>query len=292
MKDLEKILGNIEITEEQIKALDIFFEDYKTKIENNVKKSITNEDKDVDLSKYVLKKDAEKSFDLFYEDAEKAFDLFKKDCEKAFDLATNDLQKEYTENMTKALHEVYVDIEERVKHDFFESVEFKTLEKVKQVMAPILLNEEQKEMLDQWKTLEEEKKSLNEEKQEIKREKIISTLMKEFPVEYAEQVKTFISGAKSNNEIYERFNLIVEMIENGGDTKGVKTFKRKTIQPVIEEVTANIKEKKFVKKEKVSPIFESESITADKVVKPKENKFDGFDDREKAMMEILFPNVQ
>jgi len=80
MKDLEKILGNIEITEEQIKALDIFFEDYKTKIENNVKKSITNEDKDVDLSKYVLKKDAEKSFDLFYEDAEKAFDLFKKDC--------------------------------------------------------------------------------------------------------------------------------------------------------------------------------------------------------------------
>lgn len=290
LKDLEKVLGNIDLSDEQIKALDVFFEDYKNKIEENIKKTVINEEK-IDKSKYVLKADAEKAFDKFYEEAEGAFELFKKDCEKAFDLATNDLQKEYTENMTKALHELYVDIEERVKQDFFESVEFKTLEKIKEVINPILLNEEQKNILDEYKKLEEEKRAIDEEKQEIKREKIITTLMKEFPVEYAEQVKTFISGAKSNNEIYERFNVIVEMLENNPNSIKNKTFKRKTVESIVEEETVNNK-KQFVKKEKITPIFESESVTADKVKPKKTEKFDGFDEREKTLLEVIFPSIQ
>lgn len=286
MKEISEVLKGIELSDDQVKALDSFFEQYtqqiKVKVEADLREAITEEVKgQLDFSKEDAEKafelfeaDCEKAFELYEADCEKAFELYEEDCEKAAGLMLEDAQKEYTENMTKALQELYEEIEVRVKSDILESQEMKALTKIKEAISPIMLNEEQKKMLDEIEDLRKEKESINEEKAALSREKIIDTLMKDFPVQFEEQVRGFIEKAATEDEIYERFNTIVEMIdidasvlkktkieeecalEAGKKKKEIKKEKEKEKKPMTEEAEGIFevgkKDDKKIEKEIVS----------------------------------------
>jgi len=225
MTNIAEVLQDIELSDDHVKALDEFFEGHTQQIREQVteelREEITEEVKseveitreDAERAFELFEADCEKAFELFEKDAEKAFELFESDAEKAFELGIEDVQKEYTENMTKALQDIYEDIEERAKSDVMESKEFKALEQVRKAIAPIVLTEDQKELLDEIEKVRAEKEALAEEKQVIERAKIIDTLMADFPEKYEEAVRKFIESAKTEDEIYERFNTMCEMIE-------------------------------------------------------------------------------
>lgn len=235
MKDaIKKALDGIELNEEQIANLEAFFTEYKEELRNEFieeMKSLKEEDEkdeddkevDIDKEKYILKEDAKKAFNLFEkdskkaftlfeEDAEKAFDLFEEDAEKAFDLALKDTQDEYTENMAQALQEVYEEIEERVKTDFTESKEFKTIQNLKDLIIP-LLEDSDSDLVERIKKINEEKEEVEAKNMELTKENTISTLVQDVPKEYGEAIKTFIEKGKDENEVIERFNAISDIIE-------------------------------------------------------------------------------
>ncbi len=230
---ISEILKDIELTDEQVKALDEFFENFTNEIRESaadelretIKEEVMEEvDVNIDDAEAafnLFKSDCEKAFDSFEEDCEVAFEMFESDAEKAFDLGMNDAKKLYTENMTRALQDVYDDIEERVKADIVESQEFKAIEQIKNAVAPLILTEDQKAIKDELEELKAEKQIIEEEKEELNREKIIETLMKDFPEQYEETVRKFIDRAKNEDEIYERFKTVVEMID--ADSVNIKT---------------------------------------------------------------------
>jgi hypothetical protein len=271
--NISEVLKNIELNEEQQKALDTFFAEYaesiKTSTETTLRESITEELKTAQAENLISKEDAEKTFEMFKEDAEKAFELFKADAEKAFelfnedatkaaDLMLKDAQNEYTENMTRALQDIYESIETRVKSDFCESNEFKALEAVKAAVAPVMMNEDYNKVMEELEALKAEKNAIVEEKEELTKEKVIETLIKDLPEQYVETVRKFVSNAKNEDEIYERWNSIVEMLQ--ADPSGVileaKKAKEDDLEDMIEDEEEELEpeedEEKEDKKEKKS----------------------------------------
>ena len=301
MKDITKILSNITLTDEQIEALDQFFEGYSKKLKKAAFMESAQEVKkvkrDAEKAFNLFKEDAEKAFNLFAEDADKAFQLFEKDAEKAFKLYQEDLQKEYTQYMVEAIEDLYSDIENRVKNDFMESKEWQAIDKIKSALQPLIISEDEKAMLDKLALLEQEKAALTEEKQELDRHKIITTLLTDFPAKYVESVKKFISAAKTNDEIYERFDSMLEMLEidlkdaknydESGDQEAMKTLTKKKSQTVKKPV---IEERKKVKRNNpyVESIFNTETKeTLNK--KQSRNKF--FTEEEEALINLVFPQA-
>ena len=313
--NISEVLKGIELSDEQTKALDSFFENYTNYVKEKAKKElhevVIEEVKAKMEDGVILKEEAEKAFALYEEDCKKAFELYKEDCEKAFMLfeedadkafnmgiedSINDTQKEYTENMTKALQDLYEDIEERVKIDVFESKEFKALDKIREAVTPIMLNEDQKKLLDELEELKKEKEIISEEKEELNREKIINTLMKDFPIQYEEQVRNFISNAKDEEEIYERFNHIVEMIEVDPDmikkTEPIEEAEedKEDEKKDEEKEELKIKKKKKKKEEKESMAEESIFNVTKKDVEQKKN-ISGFTEDEENLINLAFPQM-
>lgn len=300
--EISEILSGIELTDDQVKALDKFFEDFtqqvKDKSAEELREIVTEEVK-ADLE--ITREDAEKAFELFEADCEKAFELFEADCDEAFglfeadaekaaDLMLEDVQKEYTENMTKALQDVYEDIEARVKSDVLESQEMKALNKIKEAVSPILLSEDQKKMLDEIQELRKQKEEIAEEKAVISREKIIETLMRDFPTQYEEQVRGFISKAKDEDEIYERFNTIVEMIDIDSQSLTKKAVEEEEIKSKSE---VDGKHKKADKKEAIKSKSAIREVNEEAIIEvskkdDKEIEKNLFDDEEEDLINLVF----
>lgn len=294
--DILKALEGIDLNDEQIAALDKFFEEYKNKISADVKKQYSE---GVDTEQYVLKADAdkafamfeadcEKAFDLFEKDAERAFELFEEDAEAAFNLGVEDVQKTYTENMAQALQEIYDEVNERVKKDFLESKEYKTIQKLKDLIVP-LLEDTDHDLVAKIKELSEEKEQVEIQNKELAKDKAIATLLKDIPAEYTETVKNFISAGKDEDDVIERFNSIVEMIETKLSTPeqtsvaGEKRFARKETKkeettPVTEEKQTIIKKDKEDAKPVFSSVFE-EAAQKESEVQPFDNKFSAIIDK-------------
>lgn len=295
--DFLKIFDNIELSEEQITALDDFFKQHREKLKNEFMEEykVSSEGtKVIDEEKYVLREDAEKAFelfendckeafDLFESDAERAFELFEEDAEKAFDLANEDLKKEYTENMAKALQEVYSDIEERVKKDFMESKEYKTISRIKDLILP-LLEDSDHDLVEKIKSISEEKEKVEKENKELSREKTINILMKDIPSEYTETIESFISKGKDEDEIIERFNAIIEMMDAKVVTKEEKEKQKFVKKPVTEEKKPETKteEKKPIVEENVEHTFEYETLKSK--MEKKENSLSAFTEAEQDML--------
>jgi len=292
--DILKALGNVDLDDTQIAALDKFFEEYRIKITDDVKQQYSE---NVDTDKYILREkaeeafalfesDCEAAFELFEKDAERAFELFEGDAEKAFDLGVEDIQKTYTENMAQALQETYDDIAERVKKDFLESKEYKTIQKLKDLVMP-LLEDSDSDLVEKIKSLNEEKEKVEEENKHLAKSNAINTLLKDIPMEYEETVKEFISAGNDEEEVIERFNTIVEMIETKlsigkpkVDDKEIR-FARKQAAPIVEEkvVSAPVKEEK---KEESKQVFRSvyeESERREAEIKPLDEKFNAIIDK-------------
>lgn len=303
--DFLKILENIELTDEQTAALDKFFGEFSEKIAKDAvaKYLEENGNEHVDLEKYILREEAEKAFELFESDCEKAFDmfeqdadrafeLFEEDAETAFNLGMEDLQKEYTENMAQALSETYSEIEERVKKDFLESKEFSTIQKLKDLIIPLLENSDN-DLVKKIQALNEEKEKVLEDNKKLSKEKAISTLLKDIPQEYAETVRSFIETGRDENDVIERFNHIVEIIEtklslSKKEDDGDKRFVRKAKptettepkKPITEENTGT------ETKPETKPSVGYETII--RKMEKEENSIKAFNENEEAIMDKIF----
>jgi DNA-binding ferritin-like protein (Dps family) len=256
---IKALLESAKLTEEQVQAFDAFLESYAKSIEEKFsKKKAFNESNEEMIPKSIVekmfnevKRDAELAFNLYKEDAKIAFNEMKRNSEKAFELYAEDLQNESTDNMIHGLQELFTDVEDRVKRNFNESKEASILNQIKTLMTPLIASESNKELLEEIDRLKSMQQIILEENEVITKERTINTLIKDFPEEYYETVKEFISGAKDEDEIYERFGTICEMIENG-----VIAGKK-----VINEEVKEVKKQEVVK----TPKMESKE---DKRVKP------------------------
>ena len=291
---IAEALNGIELTDEQVKALDGFFADFAESAKASAKKNLLESGEFVSRNQAeraftLFENDARNAFDRFEKDAEKAFDIFYEDAERAFDLGVADTQREYTENMARALKDVYDDVHDRVKKDFAESAEYRALEQVRRAMQPVLLDEGQKAMVEEIEKVRADKTRLEGEKKELERGRVVDTLMKGFPAEYEESTRTFISNGKTIDEVYERFSTMVDMIKTGALSKKAATtesekrsFKRKV---VAESVAAP------APKPATKPVFESKTMAEADVVK-KDESFNGFNELDQAILRTVFSTVQ
>ena len=301
---IPEVLNSIELTDEQTQALDKFFEEYS----NNLKAKYSSEvDKEAiekiakDKARKALQafaEDAEKAFELFEKDAEKAFDLFAEDADKAFTLFQEEKVNEYTEITAKAIQDIYEEIEAKVKDDFVYSEEYQAFKKAKEAMIPVIISEDQKEMLDKLKEIKEKEAMLEEAEKDLSRSAAINTLLKDFPEKYYETVKKFISESKDEEEVYSRFNTIVEMIDIDS-----ASFKQPVVEEVVDkekterikrilkkrrdEAAALVEEKqKETKAEK--PIFESTSVENNTRPETDKKKKPIFEDKDLELINLAF----
>ena len=304
---VKELLEGANLSDEQIKALDTFFATYTEEVRDKVKEELSgkafNESGEEMIPKSVAEEafkkfqdDAKTAFNLFKEDSEKAFDLFKEDAHKAFQLYSEDLQEEYSENMIKGLQELYQDVEERVKRDFMESKDASILEQIKKLLVPLVASEEQQALLEEIEKLRSEKNEILEETKDLTRENIINTLVQDFPQEYVEDVKEYLEAAKNDDDIYERFSFICEMIDKGAfkpskkeafteeETKAKQ--KKKTTQK--KDKKAKVKPKKMIAEElDKQPTASVKSKSVEKKVKEEEsNKY--FTEEDDALISMIF----
>ena len=354
LTNLKKVLGEIEITEEQQSALNEFFEELSSSIEERVTSELQSEisikddeieelksssnteglisieeaemafnlfKEDSERAFNKLEEDAENAFNLFKEDAEGAFNklkidseqafaLFESDAESAFDLfmeeaetagemMSEDLKNVYAEKSMKAIEDLYESIEGEVKSAFLESEEYRALMEIKKIATPFVLEESDDELAKKIVSLSSQKETLFEEVESLKKKEIISSLISDFPVKQASIIQEFIEKGRDENEIYERFSTVIELLEEQ-ETKGfnkeeelitsvnenVRTWKKpenksgkinfqnfinenknKKIKPKKTEIYTEAK--KYTKKTKVTPFFESHSVEPKEAPKKK-----------------------
>jgi hypothetical protein len=354
LTNLKKVLGEIEITEEQQSALNEFFEELSSSIEERVTSELQSEisikddeieelksssnteglisieeaemafnlfKEDSERAFNKLEEDAENAFNLFKEDAEGAFNklkidseqafaLFESDAESAFDLfmeeaetagemMSEDLKNVYAEKSMKAIEDLYESIEGEVKSAFLESEEYRALMEIKKIATPFVLEESDDELAKKIVSLSSQKETLFEEVESLKKKEIISSLISDFPVKQASIIQEFIEKGRDENEIYERFSTVIELLEEQ-ETKGfnreeelitsvnesTRTWKKpenksgkinfqnfinenknKKIKPKKTEIYTEAK--KYTKKTKVTPFFESHSVEPKEAPKKK-----------------------
>jgi len=305
LKRVKSILETAELKDEHFKALEDFFTQYTEEVRKSERKKLGNDGEMI--SKALAEKafdkfreDSEEAFNLFKEDSKNAFELFKEDSEKAFELYEKDLQTEYTENMIKGLQDLYTDIEERVKKDFMESKDVSILENIKKLMIPLIATDDKKELVEEIERLKNEKQEIISENENISKENVINSLVSGFPKEYSEEIKTYLEKAKNEDEIYERFSFICEMVDKGA----LKPEEKKdAINEEItkEEISSKKKKKPEANKkkknvEKTSSIKDKKVITEEMntgTVKSKsvdKNDFKYFTDEDDALISMLFSN--
>lgn len=245
MKSLEKIknvLSDVEITEEQQLALDEFFAELYENLQEKIKEEYQEEiellqesleSSDEGREGWIRVEEAESAFNLAMSDAEKAFDLAMGDAEKAFDLAMGDAEiafenvqkdliKEHSETMTYAMEDLYESLLEKAKEQLYESPEFENIQKIKAILAPSILEESNSiTLLSKVQKLEKQIEQIKEEKEQIELKNVVESLVEELPPREAKVVKKYISEATSVEEVYDRYNLAVSLLEAKDETEAI-----------------------------------------------------------------------
>lgn len=157
--------------------------------------------------------DAELAFEAFETDVSKAFELFQEDAETAGELMNEDLKNFYSEKAMKAIEELYTSIESEVKQAFTESEEYRALEDIKKIATPLILEESEDDLARKIVNLSSEKTVLLEEVESMKKKEVISSLVSDFPAKEAVIIQEFIEKGKDEDEIYERFATVIELLE-------------------------------------------------------------------------------
>ena len=98
------------------------------------------------------------------------------------------------------------------------SEEFKIYESFKHQIKPYLVNESETEhsLRKQVDFLKAELESLNEEKELSERDQTIEDLISDLPAKEMKIVKNYIDKAKTTDEIFERYNLAMELFNSKG----------------------------------------------------------------------------
>ena len=175
-------------------------------------------EKDAELAFEAFESDSQKAFELFEGDAKQAFGLFVEDSSKAFDMFNQDVITEHSEKMAQIIEDLYPTLEEKVRQDLLASEEFKIYESFKHQIKPYLISESETEhsLRKQVDFLKAELESLNEEKELSERDQTIEDLISDLPAKEMKIVKNYIEKAKTTDEIFERYNLAMELFNVKG----------------------------------------------------------------------------
>lgn len=284
MKSLEKlkaVFEDIEISEDQQKALDEFFEEFYENVKNNVKQEVEEEFSEShtagESEDLISKEEALEALRLqkkeFLEDADKAF-------EKAIEDVRKEVAEEYSEKFTSALEEMYSTIYERVQTDFAVSEEGSALDTIKKTIQPLIVNESNEHLVTKIQSLESKLQELNEEKTELSRKELINSLISDIDESDKETVVEFIEGAKSEDEIYERFNTVMSLIEKQKNSKVVTS---EETEETAEEV---VNEDETVTEDQLEAVFET--ATTDNVTNIANKKNPRLNKLESAIIDQVF----
>ena len=258
MKSLEKIkkvLSDVEITEEQQEALDEFFAELHESLEEKIRADYEDEiellqesfEDSNDRDGWVRVEEAERAFDLAMADAEAAFDLGMADAEAAFDLAMEhaeqafnlvqkDLIQEHSEVMTEAMEELYEELLEKAKEQLYESSEFENVRKIKEILAPSILEESNSvTLLSKVQKLQAQLEEVKKEKERVELSNVVESLVEELPQREAKVVRKYISEATNVDEVYERYNLAISLLEAKEEEESVPTKSTATKRTLVTE---------------------------------------------------------
>ena len=257
LKELTKVFDDIGVTEEQENAIREFFslfaENVKEKVSSELQEQIESLNEEIEELKNgsgetsladaerafnAFQEDAEKAFELFKEEAEKAFELFKQDAEKAAELMLEDVKEEHAKQLAEAIDKLYEDIDARVHEDFKSSKEFAALKNVVRAVSAVVSTDDTKSLLEEIEALRKENEELKNNNVDLSKKEIIASLVEGFSDEHKRTMIEFLEGAKSEEEIYERFNAIASIIEGettAGETPKKNKFKRKKVEEVKEK---------------------------------------------------------
>lgn len=241
LKELTKVFDDIEVTEEQENAIREFFslfaENIKEKVSLEFQEQIESLNEEIEELKNGYGEtslaDAERAFNAFQEDAERAFELFKQDAEKAAELMLEDVKEEHAKQLAEAIDKLYEDIEARVQEDFKSSKEFAALKNVVKAVSSIVSTEDTKSLLEEIEALRKENEELKNNNIDLSKKEIIASLVEGFSEEHKKTMVEFLEGAKSEEEIYERFNAIASIIEgdaSASEAPKKNKFKRKKVE--------------------------------------------------------------
>jgi hypothetical protein len=207
------------------KESEMAFEAYKADtekafalFEGDAERAFEAFEKDAELAFEAFENDSQKAFELFEEDSKQAFGLFVEDSSKAFDMFNQDVITEHSEKMAQIIEDLYPTLEEKVRQDLLASEEFKIYEGFKHQIKPYLVNESETEhsLRKQVDFLKAELESLNEEKELSERDQTIEDLISDLPAKEMKIVKNYINKAKTTDEIFERYNLAMELFNTKG----------------------------------------------------------------------------
>lgn len=252
----------------------------------------------------VAMENAEKAFNLFAEDSEKAFNLAMEDSEKAFTLVQEDLIKEHSETMSRAMDHLYETLLEKAKEEIYESDDFSVIRKIKEILAPVILEESNEvTLMSKIRELEKKLSLVNEEKINNEKDQIIESLVDELPIKEAKIVRNYISEANSIQEVYERYNLAISLLEakeerdpelDSEDEDLIETKSLKEENTLSRKPSRNFKDFFEAKNEDEEDDFEEDELedetsefefqteeavfTSNSKEKPKTDKFNSFEE--------------
>lgn len=239
LKELAQLFENIEVDETQANAIKEFWSLLQESIKDQVEAEYQQEIETLNEELEEAKKgsgssdEARLAFEAFEADAKKAFDAFAEDAEKAADRMVEDLKEEHAKQLAEALDKLYEDIEARVTEDFKSSKEFVALTNVIKAVNTVVGTDNTKSLLEEIEALKQENESLKNNNITLSKKDVIANLVEGFSEEHKKTMIEFMEGAKTEDEIYERFNAIASVIE-GSSSEGMtpeerknKKFKRK-----------------------------------------------------------------
>lgn len=216
LEKFKAILENLSITDEQSEALS----EAIAALNKDTIDKITTMNEEISS----LKKQIESSPASAYSEAqiEKAFEMLEADCEKAANAMVEEARAEFAKQLAEGLHDMYEDVEKRVKKEFENSTEFKALKSVVESIAPIAGASDEATR----KKVEELQKQLDEvskEKSALQFSEAVNELIADYSGTKKEKLKDYLEGAKSVEEVYERYAAIAEILEEGASAPAAPT---------------------------------------------------------------------
>lgn len=240
LKELAQLFENIEVDETQANAIKEFWsllqESIKDQAEAEYQQEIEALNEELEEAKKGSgsSEEARLAFEAFEADAKVAFDTFAEDAETAAERMVEDLKEEHAKQLAEALDKLYEDIEARVTEDFKSSKEFAALTNVIKAVNTVVGTDNTKSLLEEIEALKQENESLKNNNVTLSKKDVIANLVEGFSEEHKKTMIEFMEGAKTEDEIYERFNAIASVIEGSSSLEGMtleerknKKFKRK-----------------------------------------------------------------
>lgn len=237
LKSIEKlaeVFSEFELNDDQEKALDKFFEEFYSETSKRYEEQYNEKIQKLEAQleeagnhttineDMVSIEQAERAAELMMADAEKAANMMVEDAEKEFmekgqvilEQAREDMAQEFGEKMALMLEEVHDELYEKARINFLESNEYKAFENAKNAIAPLIVNEDSSALMKELQELKAQKAHLEEENFEVQKKETIEDLIQEFSEKEQAVIRKFVEKATSEDEIYSRFNEILEHIES------------------------------------------------------------------------------